>query len=50
MRGDNPSVEVFVQNLVLFPQEFIWLVLKPHETWGLQGEIFLTKFELEFLK
>ena len=50
MPCDQPTDEVFVQNLDLVPQVFYWLGLRPHETWGLQGEIFLTKFELEFLK
>lgn len=50
MPCDQPSDEVFVQNLDIVPQVFYWLGLKPHENWGLQGEVFLTKFELEFLK
>lgn len=50
MPCEQPSDEVFVQNLDIVPQIFYWLGLKPHETWGLQGEVFLSKYELEFLK
>lgn len=50
MPCDQPIDEVFVQNLDIVPQIFYWFGLKPHETWGFQGEVFLSKFELEFLK
>ena len=50
MPCEQPTDEVFVQNLDIVPQVFYWFGLKPHETWGFQGEVFLSKFELEFLK
>lgn len=47
---ERPSDEVFVQNLDIVPQIFYWLGVKTQDTWGLQGEVFLSRFELEFLK
>lgn len=41
---------VFLQNIDLTPQIFYWLGLKPHENWQLPGNVFLSNFELEFLK
>lgn len=50
MPCEQPKDEIFIQNLDIAQQVFYWLGMKPHEEWGLQGEVFLSKFELEFLK
>lgn len=50
MPCEQPKDEIFIQNLDIARQVFYWLEVKPHEEWGLQGEVFLSKFELEFLK
>lgn len=42
--------EVLIQNIDLVPQVFYWLQVKPHEQWALEGQVFLSNFELEFLK
>ena len=47
---DQAADAVFMQNLDVAPQIFYWLGLKPSETWAWQGEVFLSNFELEFLK
>lgn len=47
---EQPADAVLMQNLDLAPQIFYWLGLKPQETWAWQGEVFLSNFELEFLK
>ncbi|SKC07669.1 Type I phosphodiesterase / nucleotide pyrophosphatase [Sphingobacterium nematocida] len=41
---------ILVQNLDIATNVLYWLGLKPHETWVLEGQAFLSKFELEFLK
>lgn len=41
---------VFMQNIDLAPQIFYWLGLKISDNWGWHGDVFLSNFELEFLK
>jgi len=42
--------EVLIQNVDLAAQVFYWLEVRPNENWGLEGSVFLSKYELEFLK
>lgn len=52
--GNNlPFVDeksVLVQNIDLASQVFYWLGITPNENWSLEGTVFLSKYELEFLK
>lgn len=52
--GNNlPFVDeksVLVQNIDLASQVFYWLGVTPNEGWSLEGTVFLSKYELEFLK
>lgn len=54
LSGNNlPYVDanaVLVQPQDYFTQIFYWLELQPQKTWNLQGQVFLSKYEVEFLK
>lgn len=41
---------VLVQNIDLATQVFYWLGITPNQNWALEGSVFLSKFEIEFLK
>lgn len=42
--------EAFIQNIDIVPQVYYWLKIKPSASWSLDGNIFLSKYEVEFLK
>jgi len=52
--GNNlPFVDesaVLVQNIDVATQVFYWLGITPNDNWALEGSVFLSKYELEFLK
>lgn len=52
--GNNlPFVDessVLIQNTDVASQVFYWLGIKPNDTWALEGSVFLSKYEIEFLK
>lgn len=41
---------ILVQNIDVASHMLYWLGVNPHESWALDGKVFLSKFELEFLK
>lgn len=52
--GNNlPFVDdssILVQNVDVSTHILYWLGVNPHESWALDGKVFLSRFELEFLK
>ncbi|GHE23392.1 hypothetical protein [Sphingobacterium griseoflavum] len=40
---------IFFHAVDFFPQIFYWLELQTQESWNLEGQIFLNRFEVEFL-
>lgn len=42
--------EVLIQNTDVASQVFYWLGIKPSDNWALEGTVFLSKYEIEFLK
>ncbi len=52
--GNNlPFVDenaVLIQNVDVVSQVFYWLGVTPNQNWALEGSVFLSKYELEFLK
>lgn len=41
---------VFVQNLDFYTQIFYWMELQTQKDWKIEGQVFLNKYEIEFLK
>ncbi|WP_394676979.1 LamG-like jellyroll fold domain-containing protein [uncultured Sphingobacterium sp.] len=41
---------VLIQPADMFTQIFYWLELQAHKDWNLDGQVFLNKYEIEFLK
>lgn len=52
--GNNLSFvdesSVLIQNIDVVSQVFYWLGIVPKQNWALEGSVFLSKYELEFLK
>lgn len=52
--NDLPYVDTKVTTLIqpadMFTQIFYWLELQPQKDWSLDGQVFLNKYEIEFLK
>ncbi|MNR43234.1 hypothetical protein D3C85_1618390 [compost metagenome] len=41
---------VFVQSTDFYTQIFYWMELQTQKDWNLEGQVFLNKYEVEFLK
>lgn len=54
LTGNNlpyvPENSILIQPQDYFTQIFYWLEIQPQKEWGLQGQVFLNKYEIEFLK
>ena len=42
--------EILMENKDIASHVFYWLGLKPNDSWKLEGKVFLSEFEVEFLK
>jgi hypothetical protein len=53
LMGNNlPYVDpgtILIQSEDMFTQIFYWLEVKTQREWGLTGQVFLNKYEVEFL-
>lgn len=45
----DTDASVILWSIDLLPQIFYWMNIEPHTSWGLEGSIFLDKFEREFI-
>ncbi|NGM62154.1 DUF4983 domain-containing protein [Sphingobacterium sp. SGG-5] len=41
--------EAFLYSIDILPQIFYWLNIETHDSWDLEGSVFLSKFETEFI-
>lgn len=47
---DESSNAILLQSVDVVTQTFYWFGIEPQQNWGLQGQVFLTNFELEFIR